>query len=66
MSTATMAEVCDFCPDELSVAVGSRRSRAAVFGNEATDRVYGSASQERVQSAPDEQGVSTSSRTTAV
>ena len=50
-----MAEEGDFCPDEFSVAVGSRRSRAAVFGNEATDRASGSASQERVQSAPDEQ-----------
>ena len=51
---------------QTSLAVGSRRSRAAAFGDDTTDQAVDSASQLPGQMAPDEKGVSTSSGETTV
>ena len=47
-------------------AVGSRRSRAAAFGDDTTDEGVACTSRVRGQLAPDEKGVSTSSGETIV
>ena len=48
------------------MAVGSRRSWEAVFGDETIEENLGTAFRRWDQSAPDEMGVSTSSGTTTV
>ena len=61
-----MASTPAFSSKQTSSAVGSRRSRAAAFGDDATDQFVDSASRSPGQMAPDEQGVSTSSGETIV
>ena len=59
-STGSFACAANFSP------VGSRRTRAAAFGDDTTDEAVTSTSRSRGQLSPDEQGVSTSSGETIV
>ena len=52
--------------ESTSSAVGSRRSRAAAFGDESTDETVYSASRGRGRAALEVEGVSTSSSNTTV
>ena len=61
----SMGEVGDFCPEEAAVAVGSRRSRAAAFGDETIDESIGFENRTRDSCPPDDVGTSTFSGTTA-
>ena len=53
-----------FCPEMRSAAVGSRRSRAAAFGDETIDEAADSASHESTSFSPDVQASLTSSGAT--
>ena len=61
-----MAQAGDFCPEESTMAVGSRRSWEAAFGDKTIDETTSVIGQGRGQSTLDVQGVLTSSRKTAV
>ena len=61
-----MAQAGDFCPDESTMAAGSRISWVAAFGDNTIGETTSFAGQGWGQSTLDVQGVSSSSGTTVV
>ena len=61
-----MAEEGNFLSESTSSAVGSRRSRAAAFGDKTSDDIFASAGRGRGRGALEVEGVLTSSSATTV
>ena len=61
-----MAQAGDFCPEESTMAVGSRRLWEAAFGDKTIDETTSFAGRGRGQSNLDVHGISSSSGTRVV